>query len=61
MASDLANKIIEDIKNVHKHEDIEHLLQAYPDKSDRDFIQKYAETEIAVSSSKITNVASVVL
>jgi hypothetical protein len=49
MLSEHANEIIKDIDNFHKNRiNIDFLLQKYDEKSERDFIQKYAETKIAV-------------
>ncbi len=54
MLSEHANKIIKDIDNVRKEKkDIDCLLQKYHEKSEIDFIQKYAETEIGYSSKKL--------
>ena len=57
MLSSRANNVTEDVDNVQKNRDIESLLQKYPDKLERDFIQKYIETKIAFFSNKITRVS----
>ena len=54
MLSKRANKIIEDVDNIHKDTEIESILEKYPEKLDRGFIQKYAEIKISVFSTQIT-------
>lgn len=54
MLSERANKIIEDVDNVRKDTEIEPILEKYPEKLDRGFIQKYAEIKISVFSTQIT-------
>ena len=56
MLSDQAENIIKDVKNI-RTEGIKDLLKKYPERPQRDFIQKYAETEIAVRSMKVTFLA----
>ncbi|TRZ91572.1 MAG: hypothetical protein D4R88_01675 [Methanosarcinales archaeon] len=58
MLSEHANEIKKDIDKVRKKKiDIDHLLQKYHEEPERDFIQKYAETEIASLSKKLAWVA----
>jgi len=58
MSSEHANEIIKDINEVRKNLiNIDCLLNKYHEKSEKDFIQKYAETEIACSSKNITTIA----
>jgi hypothetical protein len=54
--SERANRIIKDIERTHKKE-IRTLLKKYPSDKDRDFIQKYVETQIAVGSLYVTLVS----
>ncbi|MCD4840758.1 MAG: SoxR reducing system RseC family protein [Methanosarcinales archaeon] len=56
MLSDQAENIIKDVKNI-RTKGIKDLLKKYPERSQRDFIQKYAETEIAVRSMKVAFLA----
>ena len=53
MLSNLAEEIKKAVKET-RTDDIGDLLKKYDDKSERDFIQKYAETEIAVFSKNVT-------
>jgi hypothetical protein len=54
MISEHADQIINDINRVRKKEkNIDFLLQKYYRKEEKDFIQKYAETEIAYLSKKL--------
>lgn len=58
MVSEHTKEIIEDIDNVRKKRiNIDCLLQKYHEKPERDFIQKYAETEIASLSKKLARIA----
>ncbi|MCZ7381870.1 MAG: hypothetical protein O8C64_09955 [Candidatus Methanoperedens sp.] len=58
MLSEHAKEIIKDVNDVGKKRiNIDDLLQRYPEKPERDFIQKYAETEIASSGLKVGRVA----
>lgn len=55
MLSEHAKKIIKDIDDVYKKKsNIDCLLREYDKKSERDFIQKVAETEIAYLGKKLT-------
>ena len=56
MLSDKAEIIIKNVKNI-RTEGIKDLLEDYPERPQRDFIQKYAETEIAVCSLTMTILA----
>lgn len=56
--SECVDGIIGDIKRVRRKKmEICDLLKKYRDTSERDFIQKYAETEIAVGSFELTNLS----
>jgi hypothetical protein len=57
MVSKISQTIMEDVDGVSNSADIESLLQKYQKKPQKDFIQKYAETKIAVNSSKVTILA----
>lgn len=49
MLSKRANEIIHDINNVRKRrKNIDFLLRKYHEKPEKEFIQKYAETQIAI-------------
>ena len=54
MVSKISQNIMEDVDGVRKNTDIESLLQKYQEKSQKEFIQKYVETKIAVNSYKVT-------
>ena len=57
MLSHRAKNIIEDVDNVQNDIDIKYLLQKYPEKFEKDFIQKYIETKISFFSNKITRLS----
>ena len=57
MASKISQNIMKDVDGVGNSTDIESLLHKYQEKPQKDFIQKYAETKIAVISSKVTKLA----
>lgn len=58
MLSCRAENIIKDVDNVQKDIiDIKYLLQNYPDKFERDFIQKYIETKKSFFGNKITDLS----
>lgn len=54
MLSPLGKKITKDVDDVINNKNIKSLLQKYPDKFEREFIQKYAEIKMAFFSSKFT-------
>lgn len=56
MSSKKAREIKKAVKET-RTDNIGDLLKKYDDKSERDFIQKYAETEIAVRSMKIASLS----
>ena len=56
MLSDIAENIKKEIEKI-RTEEVGDFLKKYPCKPQRDFIQKYAETEIAIRSLKITKYA----
>jgi len=56
MLSKKADEIVKAVKETHTDDKIEDLLKNH-DKPEKEFIQKYAETEIAVRSLKVTSVA----
>ena len=57
MLSHRAKNIIKDVGNVQKNIDINPLLQKYPEKFEKDFIQKYIETKISFFGNKITRLS----
>ena len=57
MLSPRAKNIIKDVNNVQKNIDINSLLQKYPEKFEKDFIQKYIETKISFFGNKITRLS----
>lgn len=57
MVSKISQNIMKDVDGVSNSAGIESLLQKYQKKPQKDFIQKYAETKIAVNSSKVTILA----
>ena len=57
MLSKTSKEIVKDVDRASNSADIELLLKKYQEKTQKDFIQKYAETKIAVISSKVTILA----
>ena len=57
MLSKKADEIVKAVKETRTDDKIEDLLKKYRDKPEKEFIQKYAETEIAVRSLNVTSLA----
>ena len=60
MLSKKADEIVKAVKETRTDDKIEDLLEKYHEKPEKEFIQKYAETEIAVRSLKVTSSAYLV-